>query len=312
MERLDATGYLAAPGFTGVVVRRLDRVLDVRDRLVLAAGPPQRAWFVRNVWRDPVRIPIESIGDAAAKLRAIQRGWALYATGHFRRASLIAERLPHVSAKPLVFPEPSPRAPLGSFTLLDRDTILASPRCSHPFPNGEIRFVEDRTGPPNRAYLKLQEALTLLGVRPRPGDVCLDAGASPGGWTWVLARLGARVLAVDRAPLDPAIANSASVRFEQRSAFSVQPATDGPFDWIVSDVVCYPGRLFEWLRRWVESGRCGSCVATIKLQGEDPYPEVERFEALGGRIVHLAHNKHELTFLRVDPRAPASSPDGAP
>jgi 23S rRNA (cytidine2498-2'-O)-methyltransferase len=126
------------------------------------------AWAA-NVWRDPTRIPIASIGDAAKKLRAIQRNWALYSVASHRRAALIVEQLPKVSAKPIAFGAAAPKAPLGSWTLLDAGTMLASPDCSSPFPNGEMQFVEDRAGPPNRAYLKLWELFTLLGERPRRG-----------------------------------------------------------------------------------------------------------------------------------------------
>ncbi|MGE4061724.1 MAG: hypothetical protein AB7E69_23030, partial [Sphingomonadales bacterium] len=108
------------------------------------------AW-AQNVWLDPLRIPIASIADGAARLRAIQRNWHLHAIGSHRRAALIAARLPHVSAKPLVFPGPAPVAPLGAWTLLDPATIVAAPRCASPMPDGEWRFVEDRAGPPNRA-----------------------------------------------------------------------------------------------------------------------------------------------------------------
>ncbi len=160
--------------------------------------------------------------------------------------------------------------------------------------------MEDRTGPPSRAYLKLQEAFTVLGRYPDPEDVCLDAGASPGGWTWVLASLGARVLAVDRAPLDPSVAALPNVTFEAGSAFGVQPRDVGPFDWICSDVICYPDRLLEWGRRWIESGRCGNLIATIKFQGREAgtYDVLDRFvEVPGSRILHLVNNKHELTWI---------------
>src|SRR6202008_1578710 len=109
--------------------------------------PPPAAW-APIVWLDPQEIAIASISDAAAKLRAIQRNWAIYAPRLYRRAMLIQEQLPKVSATPLVFGTPAPAAPLGSWTLLDAGPMLAAPHCTSPFPNGEIQFVEDRSGPP--------------------------------------------------------------------------------------------------------------------------------------------------------------------
>ncbi|MBI4362594.1 MAG: RlmE family RNA methyltransferase [Euryarchaeota archaeon] len=37
----------------------------------------------------------------------------------------------------------------------------------------------------------------------RPGDMVLDLGAAPGGWSQVAAQRGARVVAVDRAEMEP-------------------------------------------------------------------------------------------------------------
>jgi len=179
-------------------------------------------------------------------LRAIQRNWAVYAPRLHRRAMLIQEQLPVVSAKPLVFGTPPPKAPLGSWTLLDANTVLAAPHCTSPFPNGEVHFVEDRTGPPSRAYLKLWEALTVIGERPGPGQVCLDLGSSPGGWSWALARLGARVISVDRAPLAPEVARLPGIEYIAESAFALDPSAIGPIDWLFSDVICYPARLLGW------------------------------------------------------------------
>src|SRR4051794_1351790 len=190
----ETTGYLAADGFLPELLEELGGADEVHGRLVLKAGPPVPAAWAQNVWHDPGRLAIASIGDAARRLRAIQRTWALCGQVHPRRAALIAEKLPKVTAKPLVFPAPAPSAPLGSWTLLDPATVLAAARCSSPFPNGEPRFVEDRAAPPSRAYLKLWEALILFGERPGPGETCLDLGSSPGGWSWVLQGLGARVL----------------------------------------------------------------------------------------------------------------------
>ena len=270
-------------------------------RLLLAPGPARSAAWAQNIWHAPRRLEIASIADGAKVLRAIQRNWALYDFRLHRRAKLIAAQLPHVSAKPVPFPSQPPKAPFGSWTLLDANTILASARCSSPFRHGEIEFIEDKAGPPNRAYLKLWEAFTRLGARPGPGELCLDLGASPGGWSWALQRLGARVISVDKAPLAPGIAALPNLEYRAVSAFALEPDEIGPVDWLLSDVVCYPARLLRLVRAWLAAGRVRRFVCTIKFQGETDHATARAFAAIpGSRLMHLFNNKHELTWAKLD------------
>lgn len=297
------TAYLAADGFLDDLVRELGNgVREVHGRLVIADGAPRAAAWAANIWHAPQRLPIASIGDAATKLRAIQRNWALYAHAHHRRAALIAERLPKVSAKPLAFGQPPPSAPLGSWTLLAPDVMLAAPSCSSAFPNGEVQFVEDKTSSPSRAYLKLWEAFTLIGERPQPGELCLDLGACPGGWTWVLASLGARVISVDKAPLDPRIAAMPGVEYRAESAFGLDPRSQSvpAVDWLCSDVICYPARLLGLVQRWLATGKARRFVCSVKFQGETDFAVIDAFKAIpGSRLMHLNANKHELTWVKL-------------
>jgi 23S rRNA (cytidine2498-2'-O)-methyltransferase len=299
---LGATGYLAAEGFERELEQELidaarQPTMSI-GRLMFAPGDAVPCAWAANVWLDPIRIPIRSIADGAQRLRAIQRNWARYTATLHRRAALIEERLPSVSAKPIVFPSPAPTSPLGSWTLLDAETLIAAARCTSPFPNGEVRFVEDKSGPPNRAYLKLWEALTRLGVYPRAGERCVDLGASPGGWTWALAGLGADVFSVDKAPLAPAVAALKNVHAVKASAFALAPREVGPADWLFSDVVCYPDRLYRLVMAWIEAAACRRIVATVKFQGATDFEAQQRLAAIpGGRLAHLHHNKHELTFF---------------
>ncbi len=297
-ESRSATGYLAPEGFVEELRTELGEVSASHGRLLISPGPPKQVAWVANIWLDPIEIPIASIGDAAKRLRAIQRNWALYAHAQHRRATLIEAKLPKVSARPLVFPAAAPAAPLGSWTLVDANMLLASAHCTCPFPNGEARFVEDKRAPPSRAYLKLWEALTLRGAHPRAGELCLDLGSAPGGWTWVLAMLGARVISVDKAPLDPAVAGMSGVEVRRESAFGLDPRAIGPIDWLFSDVVCYPARLLRLVERWLELGTCRRFVCTLKFQGATDHETARRFAAIGGsRLLHLHHNKHELTWM---------------
>lgn len=292
------SAYWAAAGFERPLAEELERAGVAHrwhGRLALSAAPPVQAAWALDTWLDPVELPAPSVKAAADALRAIQRNWSLAPTAHHRRAALIAARLPPVKARPLAFPEPPPASHLGGWTLLEPGLLLASPRKASPFPNGEPRFAEDREGPPSRAYLKLWEGLTRAGRHPAPGAICLDLGASPGGWTWALARLGARVTAVDKAPLDPAVAAMPGVAWREASAFALEPE---PADWLFSDVVCYPSRLLALVRRWIAAGAVPRMLCTVKFQGGTDHAAAAEFAAIpGATLFHGAHNKHELTWF---------------
>src|SRR3954471_20155430 len=144
------TAYLAAEGFADQLQEELRlagaAVTHRHERLFVCDGAAVAAAWAAKIWHGCQELPVGSIGRAAKALRDIQRNWAMYAPLHHRRAALIQERLPHVSAKPIVLPAKAPSAPLGSWTLLSPDRMLAAARCSSPFANGEVAFVEDRTG----------------------------------------------------------------------------------------------------------------------------------------------------------------------
>jgi len=294
-----AGAYLAAEGLEATLAEELRRlgvaVAAWHGRLALSPDPPADSVWALDIWTAPEEIAVPSVKAGADALRAVQRNWSLYAAAHHRRAALIAARLPPVAARPLVFPAAAPTSHLGAWTLLAPQRMLASATKSSPFANGECRFVEDRTGPPSRAYLKLWEALTRLGEWPLPGDRCLDLGAAPGGWTWAVARLGAVVTAVDKAPLAPGVAAMPGVTWRAGSAFALAPE---PVDWLFSDVVAYPRRMLALVERWVASGAARRIVCTVKFQGATDHDAAAAFAAIpGGRLAHLFHNKHELTWL---------------
>jgi len=296
------SAYLASEGNEHVLAEELGRlgvpVAAWHGRLALSPAPPADAHWALDRWERPELLPIGSIGEAVTLLRQRQRNWSHFPLLHHRRSALIASRLPPVKAAPLHFPASAPTAPLGAWTLLAPDRLLLSTAKTSPFPNGEARFVEDRTGPPSRAYLKLWEACARLGAWPQPGDSCLDLGATPGGWSWAIASLGAGVTAIDRAPLDPRVAAMPGVHFRQESAFGLDPATMDAVDWLFSDIIAYPARLLALVRRWIESGRTRRIVCTIKYQEPTDHAATDAFAAIpGGRLLHLAHNKHELTFF---------------
>ncbi|MDR0688652.1 MAG: hypothetical protein LBG08_00085 [Spirochaetaceae bacterium] len=290
----------AVPGFENHLRVELGSPRELGGPFFYSPDYTGPVFWNRNIWLEPFRLEFDSIGEAARVLRGLQRNWAPVLFTRFRRGALIQKNLPPLSVKPRPFPWLLPDSPMGGWTLLDDHTLLASAHSESPFPGGIINFEEDKQGPPSRAYLKLEEALVRCRKWPAPGERCLDAGASPGGWTWVLARLGAEVLAVDRAPPEDRILALPGVGFIKHDAFTLKPEELGPRDWVFSDVVCYPPRLLGWIQKWLDSGLCANFVCTIKLQGEPNFDTLRGFAALpGGKVVHLYHNKHELTWIRT-------------
>ncbi len=279
-------------------------------------------YWKRLCMEEPFIAHFSSIKEASEILRSIQRNWVFYPFNCFRRGTLIQEKLPYISKKPRAFPYDIPDSEMGLWTLLDKNTIFASAKTSSPFPRGEIFFEEDKVNPPSRAYLKMWEALTLLNFylkqykKNHPEDTrkenaqdyhlpdsnsrCLDAGACPGGWTWVLNNLGCDIIAVDRSPLADNLMKQKNIEFIKHDVFTIKPEEIGKIDWFCSDVICYPPKLYEWVLKWLESGLCENFICTIKMQGEPDNETVKKFANIpNSKIIHLTANKHELTWVHA-------------
>jgi 23S rRNA (cytidine2498-2'-O)-methyltransferase len=169
-----------------------------------------------------------------------------------------------------------------------------------PWPAGLVPVAEDRR-PPSRAYRKLEEAFVWMGAEPRPGEVCVDLGAAPGGWTYGALARGAHVIAVDRARLAPPLDRHPNVEAMTGNAFTYVPSR--PVDWLLSDIVCEPRRALALLAAWTEHDLCRNLVVTIKFKGRDGYAILDEVRPLlpprwrQVRIKHLQHNKNEVTVM---------------
>ncbi|MES2712169.1 MAG: SAM-dependent methyltransferase [Pseudomonadota bacterium] len=299
-----AAAYRAAEGFHPELAEELARsgrtISEWCGPLALSPEPPAPAAWAIDIWTAPQEAPLTSIKAGADLLRGIQRNWAHLPALHHRRSALLAERLPPIKPHAIAFPEPVPTAHLGAWTLLAPDRLLYSPTKASPFPASAPTFIEDRENPPSRAYLKLWEGLTRINQHPQPGETCLDLGAAPGGWTWALAKLGATVTAIDKAPLAPNVAAMPNVTWRQDSAFSLDPAAEPPPTWLFSDIICYPHRLFTLVHRWHTTHPATKIVCSIKFQGSTDHDIAAQFAAIpGAQLFHSTQNKHELTCAIV-------------
>jgi 23S rRNA (cytidine2498-2'-O)-methyltransferase len=168
-------------------------------------------------------------------------------------------------------------------------------------PGGRSRMHIAGTGP-SRAARKLEEVFAWLGLAPGPGELCVDLGAAPGGWSWLLLARGARVVAVDPARLGPALVGRRGLRHVQASAFAFEPLE--PADWLLCDMAWRPLEVAKLLARWGRRGWASFLVANLKLPMKRKAEMVMRLRAIvaeGGwravRTRQLYHDRDEVTLV---------------
>jgi 23S rRNA (cytidine2498-2'-O)-methyltransferase len=166
------------------------------------------------------------------------------------------------------------------------------------FPGGVVHVPRDPR-PPSRAYLKLLEAESHFGRRIQVGETCVDLGASPGGWSFVAAERGAHVIAIDRAPLREDLMRK--ITFFQQDAFRYTPVKQ--VDWLLCDLIAFPEKSLQLLRRWLSEKLCRAYCVTLKFRGSEDYPLLEEAKTILHAysreyfMRHLENNKNEVTVF---------------
>ncbi len=170
-----------------------------------------------------------------------------------------------------------------------------------PFVGGHTTIADDKDAP-SRAFKKLREAQMVLGESIQEGQVVVDLGACPGGWTYVARLRGAEVIAIDRSEVRSDLLHDSKVDFLKEDAFKFK--TDRPVDWVVSDIICAPERILELMDSWVEKEFCNHFVFTIKFQGTDGYGILQDFKEAISKLSNydiilrqLNVNKNEVTIM---------------
>ncbi len=170
-------------------------------------------------------------------------------------------------------------------------------------PGGRLR-VHVADSAPSRAAMKLVEALTWLDRSPEPGDTCVDLGAAPGGWTWVLLERRARVIAVDPADLAPQLHGKKGLIHARGDAFRFSP--EEPVDWLFCDMAFRPLEVAALLAKWARLKMARLLVANIKLpmrkKAEHLFRVLEILENGGWthlRARQLYHDRDEVTVAGI-------------
>jgi hypothetical protein len=332
--------YVGSPDTEDVLVAELRRR---GDAVIVAPGFVQSAVradpvFARCVLPRPVRVQADNVGDLATALLALEpsasllperihvfapelarvgsadkqahplardadvladtlrkkaegrraKGKAGAATTHVLRVALTGARTCMASVDG------------GDGRAGDDDPLVSWPG---PFAGGRAIAFEAARDAPSSAHRKLEESFAWLGVSPTEGDVAVDLGAAPGGWTRVLRDRGARVVAVDRGALDASLQRDPDVTWLRRDALDVDLAAHAP-TWVVCDVIWAPKNTLDVVARAAATDSVRAIVATIKLVRPVDFDVLE--EAVGlatgttgfsGRVKHLVANKLEVTLL---------------
>jgi 23S rRNA (cytidine2498-2'-O)-methyltransferase len=166
---------------------------------------------------------------------------------------------------------------------------------------GGFNNVEDDKKAPSRAYRKIIEAQLIMGKKISEGELLVDLGACPGGWTYIARKNGARVIALDRSPLEESLMLDDQVSFLKADAFKYQASEK--VDWVVSDIISAPERILELMEYWVTGKNCTHFIFTIKFQGDKDYGILEKFKSVAGEcdykviLKQLNANKNEVTIM---------------
>jgi 23S rRNA (cytidine2498-2'-O)-methyltransferase len=285
--RVDAT--FARQGFPVSAVVHGASPSELRDRLARAIAPAlgDRAYAL-HVWV-PDTASANPLGQEARLLEDSLEAAFAEAHGAERRLDprdLGPEAVPFVQVCLLA----RDRAAVG---------VMSSNRALSLAPGGRLR-TRVPGDQPSRAARKLAEAFAWLGVAPEPSELCVDLGAAPGGWTWLLLERRARVVAVDPAKLRPDLLKRRGLSYVGMSAFEYTP--DEPVDWLFCDMAWRPIEVARMLSRWGRNRLTTMLVANFKLpmkRKAETVAEIRSVLERGGftavRTRQLYHDRDEVT-----------------
>jgi len=190
----------------------------------------------------------------------------------------------------------------GLFVVEDRDSgnVFISRAA---FFCGQRRMKDDISAP-SRSYLKIEEAFSIFGRSPLPGETAADLGAAPGGWTWAALKRGANVFAIDNGPLKKGPLDHPNVNHLCCDAFTWEP-TSVPLDWLFCDMVEQPLVVIERIRTWFSRRWCRNAIVNFKYGYSDPSKILELLHSRKGLkpfadtflCRHLFHDRDEITVI---------------
>ena len=163
----------------------------------------------------------------------------------------------------------------------------------------------------SRAYFKLKEALLWSGITIQKGDVCAEIGSAPGGACQLLLEMGATVIGIDPAEMEPEILKHENFTHVRKRSSEVRKKDFSAVKWLISDMSVTPTYTLDAVEEIVSHDRVSvtGVIMTMKLTDwklVDDIPEfMKRARGLGFKFVRarqLAFNRREFCMVAVKDR----------
>lgn len=270
------------------------------DRVILVSNLKQKPIWAQDHWENCRSLMIDSTSLGAKELKSHKNLSCYFAAEKNELAKKIASSLKTLPLKRINYKPDNPfNFKFTAWTMIENYMIISG-KPHQRFPFGWHEFEENKTFPPNRAYLKLWEVLSVYGIVPEKEDAVIELGASPGGWSWVLSEVCKDVYTIDRAALAPNVQKIKNIHHSEGDAFALNPEDYPNTTWLFSDLICTPEKLLETVKFWMAESSVENYVCTIKFKGPCNFDIVKEFlQISNSNVVHLYHNKNEVTWIKT-------------
>jgi 23S rRNA (cytidine2498-2'-O)-methyltransferase len=160
----------------------------------------------------------------------------------------------------------------------------------------------------SRAYLKMEEALAWSRLPARPGDLCVEIGAAPGGSSQALLNRGLRVIGIDPADIDPVVVANPNFEHWKMRGADVRRREFRKVRWLTADMNVAPRYTLDTVEAIVthREVHIEGLLLTLKLMDGTPALEVpeylKRVSSWGFAQVEarqLHHNRHDFCLAAM-------------
>lgn len=285
---------------TELAMKNKKVLLEHPSLIICESIEDKKIIWAQDIWRTCQAMEIESLNQGISLISKFKNRGCYYSEPKSNFGLALSKKVKNLELKRIQFDlKNNFDFKFTAWTMLDHFVVFSESALQR-FPFGWHEFNEDKITPPNRAYLKLWEIITVHQIFPQAKENVIELGASPGGWTWVLSQICQKVYSFDRSPLDKKISDIKNIYHSEGDAFGIKPSDYSDCTWLFSDLICTPEKLYETIQFWLKNSDIRNFVCTIKFKGSCDFDILTKFlEIENSKVVHLYHNKNEVTWIKT-------------